>query len=65
MRGRLATSRETTAVAAEQLVELVQRNIVAPYITKRVSYNGITSAFQADDGGSIPPTRSPDTFVGP
>ena len=24
----------------------------------RVSYNGITSAFQADDGGSTPPTRS-------
>ena len=24
----------------------------------RVSYNGITSAFQADDAGSIPATRS-------
>ena len=23
----------------------------------RVSYTGITSAFQADEGGSIPPTR--------
>ena len=26
--------------------------------TMRVSYNGITSAFQADDAGSIPATRS-------
>jgi hypothetical protein len=27
-------------------------------LNSRVSYNGITSAFQADDAGSIPATRS-------
>jgi hypothetical protein len=30
---------------------------------RRVSYSGNTSAFQADAGGSIPPTRSKNILI--
>ncbi len=33
-------------------------------IALRVSYSGITSAFQADEAGSIPATRSIYTMMG-
>ena len=37
--------------------------IHAPQPVTRSSYNGIISAFQAEDAGSIPADRSPQSFM--